>query len=249
MATALYRVGFVTVSDGSREPGVLAALSVARRTSGPGQCTWKGELTLREPSGLAIEVIRAEAEEACDDVWQSGAERLANLCTRSRALNQFAARRAAANTSGLKVALADHPEGARVLFLALDASDGVPDRVARVVTQILMARLDDVGGLTVVGYQDVNAVLDAEKQRDLVNCQQVNCFAEIGGALGTDFVLYGELGKLGAQLNISLTLVDTRKALVRARVAVQVGGDEDRMPSELPVVVHELIARLNQQPR
>jgi len=72
-------------------------------------------------------------------------------------------------------------------------------------------------GHSVVSSSDINAMLSLEKQKELIGCTEVSCLAEIGGALGVEMMVNGSVGKLGDVFSLTLALVDTRKAEVRAR--------------------------------
>ncbi|MBI5511040.1 MAG: PEGA domain-containing protein [Deltaproteobacteria bacterium] len=81
-------------------------------------------------------------------------------------------------------------------------------------------------GYVVISSADINAMLSYEKQKDLVGCQDdTSCLAEIGGALGADLMVSGALGKLGDGLNLSLSLVDIKRAEVRKRFQGTAGSE------------------------
>ncbi len=44
---------------------------------------------------------------------------------------------------------------------------------------------------------DLNAMLQAEAAKDLLDCDDVSCAAEIGGAVGADRILAGSIGRIG----------------------------------------------------
>jgi hypothetical protein len=53
----------------------------------------------------------------------------------------------------------------------------------------------------------------------MLGCADDGCLAELGGALGADFVLSGEVARIGSRDHVSLTLIDARRAKVAARSA------------------------------
>jgi hypothetical protein len=82
-------------------------------------------------------------------------------------------------------------------------------------------------GYKVISTADINAMLSFEKQKELVGCEdKVACLIEIGGALGTDLLVAGTVGKLGSTFNVSLTLIDTRTNNVRQRFQGTAGSVE-----------------------
>ena len=131
----------------------------------------------------------------------------------------------------------------RVLILGLKALD-VDRRVGRIVSDLIISELEGVGNLGTVGRADIEAALDAEKQRDLLGCDEVSCLVEMGGALGTDLVLYGSVGPIGSKYAINVSLFNVTEARTRARVAKTVPRDEDALVSAVPDIVTELVAKL-----
>ena len=87
-------------------------------------------------------------------------------------------------------------------------------------------------GFDVVGRSEIfRAMLGFEKQRQAVGCtEDASCLAEIGGALGVDYILIGSLGQtLGALARLDLKLVETRKARVRNRIGVSLQGQQEKL--------------------
>jgi hypothetical protein len=61
--------------------------------------------------------------------------------------------------------------------------------------------------LKVTSGSDVRAMLDLERQRQLLGCTDNECSAEIGAALGTQWLLLSEVSELGGQWLLTLSLV------------------------------------------
>src|SRR5204862_491958 len=99
-----------------------------------------------------------------------------------------------------------------------------PKRVPRETTEILdelvLAELDSRGRYTVIGASDINAMLGLDKMKTAVGCDDLSCAAEIGGALGVQFLVAGSVSLLGDQVIISIKLLDIAHAKVVAREQV-----------------------------
>ena len=54
-------------------------------------------------------------------------------------------------------------------------------------------------------------MLGLDKMKQAVGCDDVSCAAEIGGALGINYMVAGTAGKLGSRIVFSLKLIDTKK--------------------------------------
>jgi hypothetical protein len=87
-----------------------------------------------------------------------------------------------------------------------------------------------------------NVVVGFGRQKKMLGCaEDATCLAEIGGALGVDYVLTGSLGRLGNLTRVDLKLVDARKARVVARAGESVTGEEERLVSTVQGAVRELL--------
>jgi hypothetical protein len=62
----------------------------------------------------------------------------------------------------------------------------------------------------VVSATEMAAMLDFERQKQLLDCSAESCISEIAGALGVDFVLLSTAGLLGKDWLIDLTLLKAR---------------------------------------
>jgi len=120
----------------------------------------------------------------------------------------------------------------------------VPAHVPSVATKILLARLDDVEGLRTVTPEDLQIMLSVEKQKDALGCDDVKCMAEVGGALGTDFVIYGQIAVMGSQYNLSLTAIDSQRSTALGRVSVLVAANEDALAESIPNAVASLVVKI-----
>jgi hypothetical protein len=133
---------------------------------------------------------------------------------------------------------------ARALVMELRPVGKVPAHVPPLATKLLLAKLDDVKGLKTVSPEDLQLLLSVEKQKDALGCDDVKCMAEIGGALGTDYVIYGQIGIVGSQYSLNLTAIDSKKNVAAARVSVLVAANEDALMQSVPGAVASLLAKI-----
>jgi hypothetical protein len=72
--------------------------------------------------------------------------------------------------------------------------------------------------LKVTSGNDLRAMLDLERQRQLTGCTESQCLAEFASAMGSEWVLLSEVSELGGQWLLTLSLVQTsqREATTRA---------------------------------
>jgi hypothetical protein len=81
-------------------------------------------------------------------------------------------------------------------------------------------------GVRVTGRAEIEAAIGFERQKQLLGCPETatNCMAELAGALGTDGLLIGTLGRAGSQYVVSLKVVDAN--------AISLGLASGRVASE-----------------
>jgi hypothetical protein len=140
------------------------------------------------------------------------------------------------------------PKPTKILVLPIRAVGGTTPSTCGLLTSFLLSKLFEVEHLSAVGKGDVEAVVSAEKQREALGCNDVTCMAELGGSLGADLVLYGELGTVGTKYNLNVSVVDSTKAKVAARASLVVEQNEDKLMQALPGLVADVVGKLNTAP-
>ncbi len=90
---------------------------------------------------------------------------------------------------------------------------------------------------------DLQSLITLEQQKQLMECSASSCMAEIGGAMGAQFVVVSSVGK-GSSFLLAATLVDTRTAQTVNSVTESVPGvDEGALPQAIPRVVYRLLQK------
>jgi TolB-like protein len=132
----------------------------------------------------------------------------------------------------------------RLAVMEVKAGQGLDPKAGVALTAILTADAAKAG-FDVVSQADVSAMLAFQKQRQMLGCTDEGCLAELGGALGTDYVIAGEAARVGARDHLTLTLLDSRKAKVLGRSA----GFSDAGDDELAVAAQRRLRELVRQER
>ena len=116
-----------------------------------------------------------------------------------------------------------------LLILNLDAQ-GVEKEQAAAVTDAVVAALAQRGLFRVVSTKDVQTLISAERQRQLLSgCDSGDCARDIGNAVNAKFVLNGSLSRVGSAYQLALQTLDTEKNLPLGRSI--------RIASDLPTLV------------
>jgi TolB-like protein len=121
---------------------------------------------------------------------------------------------------------------------------GVAEGTATILTDIVVSDVARAGH-EVISRGDIAAMVGFEKQKQVLGCgDETSCLAEIGGALGVDWMITGQVGQIGSQYRISLLLVDSRKARVAARAAEFCEKNEDALVRAAQGTVAQILATI-----
>jgi hypothetical protein len=129
----------------------------------------------------------------------------------------------------------------KVAVMPVASGEGVPGKTAEAISGAVTAEVRKRSGGQVITQQEVNTLLSLEQQKAMLGCQNDSCFAEIGGALGVERVVSGDLSRLGESWLFHLKLLDPGKAQVLASSDRRLrGGTIDDVLDALPAMVGEL---------
>ena len=121
-------------------------------------------------------------------------------------------------------------------------ASGVAQETARNLTQVLSSAIKAMGGTTVISSEDVDAMLQLSETKAKMGClDDTSCIAEIGGALGVDKLLVGNVGKLGESFVVSLRLIDTKQVTVDNRFTESFVGAEDQLIGAVRFAARKLL--------
>ncbi len=134
---------------------------------------------------------------------------------------------------------ADKPKLAVLDFQA----QGVPAETAQALTTAATQELSRRGFFEIVTSEDIRTLLGVERQRQLMGCSDAatSCTAELAGAMGSRFVLSGNVTKLGNALQLSMQMLDTVKAQTVSR-SVRLASDAPTLAGQLPWALAEATA-------
>lgn len=123
------------------------------------------------------------------------------------------------------------PEAARRMSAAvmpLEAGNQMVPAVVKLLGDSLVEAVRDAQVFrSVVSFSEIQTLVGFEQQRQLLDCSQDSCMAELAGSLGVDFLFTGNVGRLGDVYLINLRLLDVRRASAVATVSVRVRHGSD----------------------
>jgi TolB-like protein len=141
-------------------------------------------------------------------------------------------------------------EGKAVSFAVFDLSTaGLSEDAARNLTQVLSVELKRIQGASVIGKEDIAAMLNLEGQKQVLGCESdTSCLAEIGGALGVDKLVVGQVGKLADNFIISLRLISPTTAKVDNRISENFVGTEATLIPAIRTAGRKLLGIASKEP-
>ena len=139
----------------------------------------------------------------------------------------------------LAAALATAPP--KLVVLQLMNGEGVPASTAQAITEAVVAEVRRQSKAEVLTQREIASILSLEKQKAMLGCDTDACMAELGGALGAERLVAGDMAKLGQSFLLHLRVVDVKKVRVSAQADRRLrGGTIDDVLDVLPAMVAEL---------
>lgn len=142
----------------------------------------------------------------------------------------------------LVAAVAAHAEApvARTKVLVLDVkSSDLQKSEVETLTSLITAKLARYPEIEAISGQDLKRLVDLEAQKQAAGCDEAGCLAEMAGALGAQIVIFGQAGRLGGTLVVTLDAFDAQKGVAVARQPI-----EARDIGQLPTLVGPAVDRL-----
>jgi TolB-like protein len=130
----------------------------------------------------------------------------------------------------------------RVLVLDLAREGDVAVGVVENVTALVSANLATYPELDVVANADVRQMMALEGTKQEMGCGDTSCLAELAGALGARFVVFGSVGRLGTKTILHINLFDSSTTQSTGREFVEV-TDPGELPAVLPPHIRKLLTR------
>lgn len=152
---------------------------------------------------------------------------------------------ASASTPAPAAAPQPEKEALIVAVLTLESNESARDS-APGVTSLIASRLAESPRLRVLSQRDIETVLDAERQRQLLgikSCDRGACLQELSSITGARYIITGRLDRFGDQYLLTASLVDTigGRSLAKPRAEAP---EADTLLRTAEAVADELLAAL-----
>jgi hypothetical protein len=131
-------------------------------------------------------------------------------------------------------------EKIKVAVIDLKAKRGIDEMTVSSLTDLICTEIAALGKHTVIGRDDMQAMLEHVADKQLLECDDTKCLAQVGGALGVQQLMTGNIGMIGTTYLINLKLIDIENVQVLNRISVEYKGDEAGLIGKLKSCVAEL---------
>jgi TolB-like protein len=110
----------------------------------------------------------------------------------------------------------------KIVVLGIKPIDESVRQTTDSLSEILTTDLAKTHRYEVMGESEIGSLVGFEKRKELLGCNDTNCLAEIGGALGADYLFMGTMGRVGKQMTLDFKIADARRNKIAAREGTQV---------------------------
>lgn len=131
-------------------------------------------------------------------------------------------------------------EPIKIAVLDVRATGMVEKKRIEGLSTLITGEAAAVPGLQVTSSEDIRTLLGFEAQKQLLSCTDQSCMAEIGGALGVEYLLSTEVTKVGERLILGMTLFDTDAARAIAREVRRPESESDLVDHAVDAVAKVL---------
>lgn len=128
-------------------------------------------------------------------------------------------------------------------------ANGASKELASAAGGAVASELDRLGAFKVITSEAIREMLAFEKQRQMLGCADSGCLAEVGGALGVDYLVSGKVSRLAAlkdapeSFTIELTLSSVRKGQREGSV-IETGRSEAELLGKAGRAAQRLVQKV-----
>lgn len=128
-----------------------------------------------------------------------------------------------------------------MIVMDLVAERGFDEGLQRLLNELILTEFTRAGLLQVTGGSDLQALISNEEKKALLGCDDATCLAEIGGALGANYLTVASVGRIGDFYLLNMKVIAAGSAEVAARTSKQVEGKENALVTAVREAVAEII--------
>jgi hypothetical protein len=129
------------------------------------------------------------------------------------------------------------------------SANGASKELTSATTSGVANEIDRLGVFRIITAEAIRDMLAFEKQRQMMGCADTGCIAEIGGALGVDYIISGKVTRIAAAAglpetyNLDMTLSNVKKAQREGSV-VEAASSEAELLRKVGRASQKLVSKI-----
>ncbi|MEK7703944.1 MAG: PEGA domain-containing protein [Myxococcota bacterium] len=135
----------------------------------------------------------------------------------------------------------------KVAVMDLRGTSDLPNEVISSLTATVAETLDGLGAFKAISTQEIQQLLSYQATKQMLGCDDVSCIAEIGGALGADYLVTGGITLVGDLYVTQLQLTRIADTRVESRVSRDFRGNKQGLFDEVRTASKMLVRELLDQ--
>ena len=132
------------------------------------------------------------------------------------------------------------PARKKLLVMPSKGEQGLSTGAVALLDEILMSEVSKDPRYDVVGVSEVAKLMQVEVMKQQAGCDQDSCMAELGGALGAEYMVTSTLGRLGESFIVTVKMFHVPTARVQ-RWTETVPAKEDALADAVRRCVHGVL--------
>lgn len=129
----------------------------------------------------------------------------------------------------------------KLAVMDLRGTDNISPKLLGFLTNGVAETLDAMGPFKSISSQDIQQMLQYEANKQLAGCDDASCLAEIGGALGADYLVTGNVSLVNELYVVQLQLTNIKHARVDQRVSRELKGPQEQLFAEVRTATKLLV--------
>ena len=132
-------------------------------------------------------------------------------------------------------------DGNRLKIAVLEVQvKNVDAETGAIFTEVLTAEVAAANKLNVISATEIAAMIGYEEQKQILGCDDTSCMAEVGGAIGADYLMHSQVGKVGETFVVNIKVINVTEAKALKRVYKTVDGKIDLVLQAIRASVAEI---------
>jgi len=127
-----------------------------------------------------------------------------------------------------------------IAVMDFTSKGGVTAKQMDALSDMLANEIRAMGNYRVIGKSDIKSMVDLESNKISLGCNDDRCLAEIGGALGVNWVVIGNVSKFGQSFLLNLKMIDARNSVVAASISKKINEGEEALIDRLVPAIHSM---------